>query len=651
MERIVIALLCAFGVLMVFLGVHGFSMAAWHDYLDGVSWRDYQDGSAQNEVWLGHAQRVRRDDYAVVLPQALSQIAHDPSFPKRNSLVGDGDYNMLVNFAAPVRDITVLFRPQVWGYFLSADSGMAFQWWFNAIGGWLALFFLFKAVACGDRFLSAAGATALLFSPFFQYWSLNCAPTVIFASGVLLFARFLWNATSVRRLAAATFALVWFLTAFSLTFNYTPYLVTMVFLIAFLLPVLISTDRAHGAVLLETNRRLAGVAVALLLLALFAAHFVRENRDVIGVIRDSVYPGHRFSAGGEESLAGIFRGNLITLLRPEQWGPYPNISEAGAFFLFSPLVGLAVVVDWMRGRRRPSGVEIALLGYLGFLLVWNLAGFPEPLARWMGMSRVPATRTMLSLGVADALLLAAYAVRAGPRSRWMVGGLGAAWLLFHAFVAMEHCGSFLAYSRWILALDAVVIAVLGYAMLVKPRWVLPAVAVLSTGITIGFNPVARGGATYLFSHPLSSKILELDRQARGVGGETVWMVYSDEARDCVLPSLFRIIGVKSINGLHTYPQVKLWRTLDPERRSADAWNRYAYVSVGLPLEGTNSSIRLVQANLVRVEMHPQSPAFNDLGVTHVLYTGKHSEAFEPIPNLVKVFEYAGKTLFEVRQSL
>jgi hypothetical protein len=124
---------------------------------------------------------------------------------------------MLVNYAMPVRDIAVLFRPQVWGYFLSVDRGLAFQWWFHAIGVWLALFLLLKVLTRGDLLVSCSGATALLFSPFFQYWSLNCAPTIIFSIGTLLSARTLWKANTLRYLAVATLALAWFTTAFLLT--------------------------------------------------------------------------------------------------------------------------------------------------------------------------------------------------------------------------------------------------------------------------------------------------------------------------------------------------------------------------------------------------------------------------------------------------
>lgn len=175
---------------------------------------------------------------------------------------------MLVNYAMPVRDIAVLFRPQVWGYFLSVDRGLAFQWWFHAIGVWLALFLLLKVLTRGDLLVSCSGATALLFSPFFQYWSLNCAPTIIFSIGTLLSARTLWKANTLRYLAVATLALAWFTTAFLLTFSFMPYLVTAAYLVAFLFPgmIMMALRQDHGE--LKTTLRIAGLASAVSLMML-----------------------------------------------------------------------------------------------------------------------------------------------------------------------------------------------------------------------------------------------------------------------------------------------------------------------------------------------------------------------------------------------
>jgi hypothetical protein len=307
---------------------------------------------------------------------------------------------------------------------------------------------------------------------------------------------------------------------------------------------------------------------------------------------------------------------------------------------------LAVVIDWLRTRRRPDGVTIGLITYLLCLLAWNLFGFPETLACFTGMNRVPPVRTLLGLGVADQLLLAAYAVRHKRPSRFAGGGMMFSWLLFCGLITIRLPTEFHHGARWILAEGT--LAALGVLVVLRPRWVLPAVAIISIITTAGFNPLVRGGSNYLFTNPLSSKILELDWSARTAGKPSVWIAYGDSPQDFIMSNLFRILGVKSINGLHSYPQVRLWQTLDPERQDEEVWNRYAYVTFGLPPESAHVGVKLVQKDLIWIELHPQNPRFKALSVDYLFYSGKHAERFEIIPNLRKVFQYAGKTIFEVK---
>ena len=63
--------------------------------------------------------------------------------------------------------------------------------------------------------------------------------------------------------------------------------------------------------------------------------------------------------------------------------------------------------------------------------------------------------------------------------------------------------------------------------------------------------MVRGGSEYLVENPLSQKILEIDRQH---DGESVWIVFGSP----YLPNLFRVLGVRAVNGLHPVPQFELW---------------------------------------------------------------------------------------------
>jgi len=82
-------------------------------------------------VLLGQPRLIRHDDWAVHLPLALAQLHHDPPFPLVNRDIGLGQ-SALVPFELPVAHPFTLLRPQLLGFFLGPDVGIAWMWWKRA---------------------------------------------------------------------------------------------------------------------------------------------------------------------------------------------------------------------------------------------------------------------------------------------------------------------------------------------------------------------------------------------------------------------------------------------------------------------------------------------------------------------------------------
>jgi hypothetical protein len=195
--RIALALLALFA-LLVALRVHGFSLAGWHDVIDG---------SAASEVLIGEPRPIRSDDWKVHLPLVLAQRAASPAFPVINPNVGGLGQDMRIPIETPVLHWSTLFRPTLWGYFLGADVGLAWHWWSRALGlfgVWLAVF---AVVARGRLGVAALGAALLVASPFFQFWALNAAPHATALGACFLAVTALLRAATPRRIAAAALGL------------------------------------------------------------------------------------------------------------------------------------------------------------------------------------------------------------------------------------------------------------------------------------------------------------------------------------------------------------------------------------------------------------------------------------------------------------
>ena len=708
--------------------IHGFSFAAWHSVIDG---------SPQSEVFFNKVNRYRTDDWIVMLPHILAQRADRPPFAAENRLIGDGHYNMLITGAAPVRDPLVLFRPQVWGYFISGDVGMAFQWWFYVFGVWLAVWLVLRRLTDNDELTSTCGATALLFSPFFQAWSLNCAPTVIFACGTLLALARLRAARTTSQLMLATVMLAWFGTAFLLTFYYLPYLVTLLYFIVFVFAgmaltrsSLIATINELGAEkcggffrrrrirlwwncsrrtsgrrfrpiaraclpaslreALQAGRLAAtilkfpciGMAVkthahnfaasreapqrhlrwpimarwayallAVLCILGMGAYLFASNGETIAIVRNSDYPGQRLSSGGDQIIWPIFRGNVLSIKPPEHWLDY-NPCEGAAFFLIFPLVVAALLRDWWRTRKPPNGLLLGITGYIVFLLIWNLAGFPEVLARWTFMSRAPPFRTMIGLGIADIFLLSVYVSsrqRSIPASRkdyvtpWVVSAL---WIAFHVALEFKLSGHFPDYFLNTAVIGGLFAMALAPLLYLAPRLVLPAVMIVSILTTYPVNPLARGGTAFIQTNPLSQKIRALDQEAEAQGRQPVWIAYGGMA----LPNLFRMIGARALNGTHAYSQLELWKTLDPEGLSRPSYNRYAHVVFEVSSAPDDFKIKLVHNDSVTVFLHPDNPRFAALNVDYLLCMDNQVESFDRVAKLKKIYSYAGKHIYRVERA-
>ncbi len=673
---IVIPLL-ALGTILTAAGIHGYSFSAWHAAIDG---------SPQSEVFLNEAKGYRSDDWVVALPHALAQRAVSPAFPADNPLVGDGHYNMIISGPAPVRDLTVLFRPQVWGYFISGDVGMAFQWWFGALGLWIAVWLVLLRLTANDRWTSAFGATALLFSPFFQAWSLNCAPSVVFACGLLLAllrlrttgalvhlplpsdltngcdgARpatpallFPWR-DALRRghldyqqhfqVLMSTVMLAWFGMAFLLTFNYTPYLVSLLYLVVFMFAGFVFT---YPARLDNPRLRRIGAGLAGLVILGLGAYVVISNWETILVIQNSDYPGRRISTGGDQTIWHIFRGNILSLKPPPDWR-YLNPCEGAAFFMVFPLVVAVLLRDWWRSRKAPPALFFWIGGYILFLLVWNLSGLPELLSRWTLLNRAPPNRTLLGLGIADLFLLAGYvsarrqaapALRTENISPWIISAL---WIAFHLALAIRLSNYFPGYSLGTALIGGLFAMALAPLLYLAPRLVLPAIMAVSIFATYDINPLARGGTAFVHDNPLSRKIMELDRESFRQGHQPVWIAYGD----MVLPNLFRMLGARAINGVHAYPQLELWKKLDPEGQYRSVYNRYAHVVFDLPSAEDDIVFHLQQPDLFIAFLSPAHPRFADLGVDYILCLDHQTATFDRLPNLQKCFSFAGKHIYRV----
>jgi hypothetical protein len=602
-----IAAIAVLFAMLVSLHLHGFSISAWQQWIDGAP---------PDEVLLGRPRQIRIDDYAVILPLAFAQERHDPPFPVVNTLIGQGQ-NMLIPFSLPVWHPVTLFRPDTWGFFLDADAGMAWRWWSRTLGLFAVAWLLLLVVTGGDRALSALGALFLVESPFFQFWAVRPAPVTIHAGLLVLAALGVAFARRPRWIVLGGMLLGYAAVGFVLAV-YPPFQVPLAYLAVLLFGALAVAHRDA----LDLRAKAGWRAAALLLAAVIAvsglALFLGAAGGAVERMRNTVYPGHRLSLGGGRSLADLLAANIGAPLLVSDYGPLQNACEAAGFWLLSPVLLAAVLWRWAASGQRPDGVVLALGAAWTALVLHATTQMPAWLARASLWSLVTGHRSVIALGLVEVLLVARLLCRAPPTHGSLRVGLSLAW-----GTAVAGFGVALARELPDIRLAGALGFALANALLawiaLAPRrpWLgMAAVALASCAVSAWFNPLMRNGSEMLRDNELARAVIEVDREHEGA---SVWVAFASMG----LANLFRAVGVHSVDGVHPVPQLELWKALDPGGVEVESYNRFAHV-VFRAAQSVQPAFVRTHYDVFQVLVNPASPALETLGVTHVVVASRRA---------------------------
>ena len=644
-HRIMAFSLLALFIVLVGLHIHQYSLPEWRLVLE-------DDGNGG--TLLGAPQPIRQDDWGAEIPLMLSQVSHKPPFPVVNTNIGTG-LNQLAPLKLPVLHVLALFKPTTWGFFLGADVGLAWMWWSMVLGCFYVFFLLFMLISGNRFFLSVMGGLLLLFSPFFQFWSMHGSEIPMFMALMFIAFAYLTFGAGKKVVLANGALLGWSGGCFMLNFIYPPYQVALAYLLVFMTGGFILSRYSELDLGKSRAIRLAGLAIALAVAVFAAAAFFIYAREVIDALAATVYPGKRLSTGGDFEPWMLFSNTLFVHLygffhfgsaAPSAigWADMKNICEYSSFIFLFPVLILTVIARNVAAKKIVDPLSLLVSAYLVITLVYMFFGFPTWLSVISGFSRLPANREVVGLGIAGIILLVSLLSKPAyfelPQTFKLIAAAGWAALLIFSATGL--------FAKWpvaplpFLLAASVAVAFVSYFLLCAgtSRTALAVLAALSIVSTAWFNPVVRGGSEIFSSNPLCREILAIDaRQA----GATRWVTFTPLE---MMSNVFRILGVKALDGTYPYPRMDLWKNLDPQQQAADVYNRYAYATF-VPVMGANVKFFLRDNDFFSVGIDPGSEALRTLGVTHYLVTGLNPIIFDQSHNLKKVFSYRHSQIYEV----
>ncbi|MEO5669525.1 MAG: hypothetical protein ABIR26_02435, partial [Ramlibacter sp.] len=608
-------------------------MAGWTGSSLGLVLDQKSIAQHDEAPWLGELRRVRSDEWQVITPLAISQVSHEPRFPVVNRNLGPDGQNMLVigMTGMPVAHVSALAKPATWGFFLfDLRRALAWSWWFPFFACFAALWVFLQRFFAVDWRLAAGLSLTLAAAPYSVVFSGWPAYAAFFPLAGLLAAGSAMRAAHWARAAVAGALLGLAVAGFALVL-YPAWQISLGYLVV---PFAIAWFLTRRAEFRFGAAQVLAIATALAVAGLLLGAWWLDAQDAVASIRATVYPGHRsVETGGDIDRWYLVKGLMspISMYRESSlmWGA----SDAGSvvFFLLPALA--AVALRWI-SMRRVDAVAAALCAYILVALVFMFVGFWPDLARWSLWGSTTSYRLDLALGLAQVLVFAwlagpgRLAPSDGEKGRDLaaavavLSGLHAAWLYQLVQPAIiENIP-----ASWVMVSVAALVAG-SYLLLVgRHAAFLYVYGALMLSAALPFNPLGLATHAVTPAPALAEGVLAAETAAakRGAAPPHGVVVVGERNWAMSLPAA----GLPVVNSVFYYPQVSLWRRLDPQDKLRVVHNRYQRVLFVLEALAPATTFRIDAPRIdeVRVTLDPARFDFRLTGGASVLAPAGDAQA-------------------------
>lgn len=588
----------------------------------GQTYNWFTLGSDPGQI-LGHSRAVRSDEWFVQLSWTVSQ--YHQGFPPINpGLPGGTDLTALHD--VPTAHWTLIFRPQLWGYFvLGLSHGLAWHWWLPLAFCAIAAYLLIITLNPRRPLVAAVLTAATVICPMTLWWWTS---TVFTSAGWAFFvmAATIWVVRDPRLIVRLWWILTagYFAVTLALTF-YLPFILCAVWVCGpFAIGVAIDTVRGREIAPRVVLGRLGGLALAGIAAGATIGTYAVLHRDSLRAITRTIYPGQRSDptgmllgdGNGTMALFGApFNGALREIQGQSVLGVNESASAAPFMVAAFLLPGLALlIVAARRSTGRWSWSAVAVLVSTGIYLTYLLVPHWDFAARLLLLDKIPADRSRLAF----AMLLpvaAAKTIQLGDHLP-LPSRRTAALLTALTVIAVN-----LAVWRGLRGDTPSLLAV-------DPQWRIAVVALCFGTVALFFRRLVVVGAAALMIAtivvsagvvPLRQGVVDLHESAPG---QAVRAADDDDPGTWVgtpFPVATAVLvqsGVKSLNGVQSYPSRALWSTIDPLSTREQNWNRFAHLDWVLGSTGTTEE-KLVSLDHLVLTMDPCS-GFAQTEVDYVL---------------------------------
>lgn len=547
---------------------------------------------------FGEARMGRSDEWMVSIPRIMS--AEYTNYGRYNDIVmGTRHTNM--SASGLYLSYSLLAKPSDWGYYLfGTEYGLSYVWCFHIIFGFMFSYELCYILTKKNKWVSLLGASLIWFSMFNMVWSIAIW---LFAgqAALVLFYYFLaepklWKKVLLG-LGTAIFGAEFVVNL------YPAWQVPAGYVYLGLLLWMFFSQKEHWKKYKKRDWAV-GILSVVFMISIIGA-FLYNDLDYIREISSTVYPAGRVDYGGFQ-LNKLF-GYLSSTLSP--FVNYENPSEMGCFFSFFP--ASAILFFYVLIKKKGKSLRMWCLAVPTlFLTLYCTMELPHKLVEVTLMSKATSVRTADIVGYANVLMLviALSEYETLKQMKWyvalpIVGVTVGLAVLNSQQMDMGNVRT----DTILLALFALVIGVVLVADM-RQRLKQLAMTVLSVVIIytgMSFNPI-QVGVDPITTKPVAKAIqtvVEKDPDALWIG-----------ANNFVMGDYLVALGARSINSTNYVPNLKLWKTLDPEGKKEEVYNRYAHLMINMTDEDTDFS--LVWEDQINLQLNYTQ--LKDIGVKYLL---------------------------------
>lgn len=536
---------------------------------------------------VGVPRMIRTDEWLVQTPYFISQSKTGNDFESAN--YGLSKQNMIISYNAPVKDISSIGKPFDWGFlFLGASKGLSWYWCFKLIALLLLSFEFSMILTKKNQWLSTLGSFWITFTPAVQWWFMQHLGDVVFYSLLAMVSIYhYFHTKSKRSKCFYAVLLISSLTGFSLVL-YPAFQVPFAYLIGFFFIIqLYNTWKSTALKKFDWFMMAAVIGIV----AGIVGTTVFKSWNALEATLNTIYPGNRFSTGGQISFSSI-SDFFLSIVLPFKIPSFSNQVElaTGIHFLFLVIILLPFVISKMKLKENLFGIFLTAYSFL--LIFFAVIGFPKFLAKITLFSFVTSGRAWQAvsiIGVFCSLWFIGYLWRE-PVSlkKKLILSLSSFLIIAGLTMLVLYNPNFLGYMgvNYILLFALTYFVV--FTMIIwhykKSFMAIIMLIIIMSGMTV--NPLVKG-LEVIENKKLAVQIRQLVKNDKN----SYWL---SEGSLYNFPQMF---GAKSVNGVRFYPDKELMAKLDPKNKKEPYWNRYAHEHIILTEKNT-SMANLSPDNLV-----------------------------------------------------